>query len=84
MIIENQQDVTKAVLAELARAPNARFREIMSAFVRHLHDFARGDSRHLALQFFLPHLFLSRRAESTRRPDFCTDRESLAHDAADY
>jgi hydroxyquinol 1,2-dioxygenase len=41
MIIENQQDVTKAVLAELARAPNARFREVMSAFVRHLHDFAR-------------------------------------------
>ena len=41
MIIENQQDVTKAVLAELARAPNARLREIMSAFVRHLHDFAR-------------------------------------------
>ena len=41
MIIENQQDVTQAVLAELARAPNARFREIMSAFVRHLHDFAR-------------------------------------------
>jgi hydroxyquinol 1,2-dioxygenase len=41
MIIENQQDVTKAVLAELARAPDARFREIMSAFVRHLHDFAR-------------------------------------------
>jgi len=41
MIIENQHDVTKAVLAELARAPDARFREIMSAFVRHLHDFAR-------------------------------------------
>src|SRR6266850_3548080 len=41
MIIETQQDVTKAVLAELARAPNARFKEIMSAFVRHLHDFAR-------------------------------------------
>src|SRR5437588_897996 len=41
MIIETEQDVTKAVLAELARAPNARFREIMSAFVRHLHDFAR-------------------------------------------
>jgi hydroxyquinol 1,2-dioxygenase len=41
MIIENQQDVTKAVLAELERAPNARFREIMGAFVRHLHDFAR-------------------------------------------
>jgi catechol 1,2-dioxygenase len=41
MIIENQKDVTKAVLAEIARAPDARFREIMSAFVRHLHDFAR-------------------------------------------
>ena len=41
MIIETEQDVTKAVLAELARAPNARFREVMGAFVRHLHDFAR-------------------------------------------
>jgi catechol 1,2-dioxygenase len=41
MIIETEQDVTKAVLAEIARAPNPRFREIMSAFVRHLHDFAR-------------------------------------------
>src|SRR6516225_3148096 len=41
MIIENQKDVTNAVLAEVARAPNARFREIMSAFVRHMHDFAR-------------------------------------------
>jgi hydroxyquinol 1,2-dioxygenase len=41
MIIEKQEDVTKAVLAEIARAPNARFREVMSAFVRHLHAFAR-------------------------------------------
>ena len=41
MIIETEKDVTKAVLAEIARAPNARFREIMTAFVRHLHDFAR-------------------------------------------
>jgi catechol 1,2-dioxygenase len=41
MIIEKQEDVTKAVLAELQRAPNARFKEIMSVFVRHLHDFAR-------------------------------------------
>ena len=41
MIINNQQDVTKAVLAEIARAPDPRFREIMSAFVRHLHEFAR-------------------------------------------
>src|SRR5215813_269046 len=41
MIIERQEQVTDAVLAELERAPNARFREIMAAFVRHLHDFAR-------------------------------------------
>jgi hydroxyquinol 1,2-dioxygenase len=41
MIIEGEKDVTKAVLSELARAPNPRFREIMSALVRHMHDFAR-------------------------------------------
>jgi catechol 1,2-dioxygenase len=41
MIIEKQEDVTTAVLAELKRAPNARFREIMSALVRHMHDFLR-------------------------------------------
>jgi catechol 1,2-dioxygenase len=41
MIIGNQRDVTKAVLSELDRATNPRFREIMAAAVRHLHDFAR-------------------------------------------
>ena len=41
MIIDKEGDVTKAVLAEIARAPNPRLREVMSAFVRHLHDFAR-------------------------------------------
>ena len=41
MIIRNQQDVTAAVLAELERAPNPRFREIMGAAVRHLHAFIR-------------------------------------------
>ena len=41
MIIENQKQVTDAVLEELKRAPNPRFREIMSGLVRHLHDFAR-------------------------------------------
>src|SRR5215467_16251149 len=30
MIIENQKDVTTAVLSELQRAPDARFKEIMS------------------------------------------------------
>jgi hydroxyquinol 1,2-dioxygenase len=41
MIIRTQEDVTPAVLAEIARAPDPRFREIMSALVRHLHGFAR-------------------------------------------
>jgi len=41
MIIENEQQVTAAVLAELARASDPRFVEIMSAAVRHLHEFAR-------------------------------------------
>jgi catechol 1,2-dioxygenase len=41
MIIRNADDVTTAVLAELGRAPDARFREIMSIAVRHLHAFAR-------------------------------------------
>ncbi|HYS48476.1 MAG TPA: dioxygenase [Xanthobacteraceae bacterium] len=41
MIIANQQQVTPAVLAAIAQTPDPRFREIMSALVRHLHDFAR-------------------------------------------
>jgi catechol 1,2-dioxygenase len=41
VIIEKQEDVTAAVLAELQRAPDARFREVVSALVRHLHAFAR-------------------------------------------
>jgi hydroxyquinol 1,2-dioxygenase len=41
MIIETEQDVTKAVLSELEGAADPRFKEVMSALVRHLHDFAR-------------------------------------------
>src|ERR1700678_1288658 len=41
MIIRTQEDVTTAVLSEIARAPDPRFRDIMSALVRHLHGFAR-------------------------------------------
>jgi catechol 1,2-dioxygenase len=50
MIIRTQQDVTAAVLAELQRADNPRFREIMTAAVRHLHDFAR-DARLTEAEF---------------------------------
>jgi catechol 1,2-dioxygenase len=41
MIIGTEQDVTTAVLAEAARTPDARLREILSAAVRHLHAFVR-------------------------------------------
>src|SRR6202167_2738622 len=41
MIIEGEKDITKAVLSEYARIKNPRLREIVSALVRHLHDFAR-------------------------------------------
>ena len=41
MIIENQEDVTKAVLAELDRATDEWFKEIMLLAVKHLHSFVR-------------------------------------------
>jgi hydroxyquinol 1,2-dioxygenase len=50
MIIGNQLDLTAAVLAEIERAPNPRFRDIMTAAVRHLHGFAR-DARLTEAEF---------------------------------
>ncbi len=41
MIIDGPNSVTKAVLSEIERAPDPRFREVMSALVRHLHAFIR-------------------------------------------
>jgi hydroxyquinol 1,2-dioxygenase len=41
MIIDGPDSVTKAVLSEIERAPDPRFREIMSSLVRHLHAFVR-------------------------------------------
>jgi catechol 1,2-dioxygenase len=41
MIVENESDLTAAVLAEIERAPDPRFREILGAAVRHLHAFVR-------------------------------------------
>jgi catechol 1,2-dioxygenase len=40
-MISNQQDVTTAVLAELERARDPRFKQIMRAAVVHLHGFIR-------------------------------------------
>jgi len=41
MIIERQEDVTQAVLAEMHRTPDARTKEILAALVTHLHAFVR-------------------------------------------
>ena len=41
MIIENQEQITEAVLSELKRIQDPRLREVLSAAVRHLHEFAR-------------------------------------------
>jgi catechol 1,2-dioxygenase len=41
MIVTDELQLTEAVLAETGRADDPRFREIVRALVRHLHDFAR-------------------------------------------
>ena len=50
MIIEREQDVTAAALAEMARTADPRLREIMVALVRHLHGFVR-DTRLTEAEF---------------------------------
>jgi catechol 1,2-dioxygenase len=40
-IIEDESAVTGAVLSAMAETENPRLREIVNAFVRHMHDFAR-------------------------------------------
>ena len=41
MIIETQDDVTRAVLGEMHRTPDARTKEILASLVVHLHAFVR-------------------------------------------
>jgi protocatechuate 3,4-dioxygenase beta subunit len=41
MIIETQDDVTRAVLGEMHRTPDARTKELLTLFVKHLHAFVR-------------------------------------------
>ena len=41
MIIENQDDLTRAVLAEVERTPDPRLRRILASAVQHLHGFVR-------------------------------------------
>jgi len=80
MIIETQKDVTAAVLSELQRAPDARFKEIMSAFVRHLHDFVREtklteEEFHAAIGYVI-----GRKAEVPPGTSVCIDlRGPMSH-----
>ena len=41
MIIDNERDLTAAVLAEAARTPDPRTREVLNAGIAHLHAFVR-------------------------------------------
>ena len=41
MTIRTQADLTRAVLAEVGRTPDARLRRILHSAVQHLHDFVR-------------------------------------------
>ncbi len=41
MIIDTQAQVTEAVLDAMGQAPDPRLREVMAAFVRHMHAFVR-------------------------------------------
>lgn len=41
MIIRNESDLTRAVLAEVQRTPDARLRELLASAVTHLHAFVR-------------------------------------------
>ena len=56
MIIDHEGDVTRAVLAEAARTPDARTREILQSGIAHLHAFVRdarlteNEFRHLCMQ----------------------------------
>jgi protocatechuate 3,4-dioxygenase beta subunit len=55
-IIENADGLTDVVLAAMAGAPDPRLREVMAAFVRHLHAFTREvkvtqDEYDLAIDF---------------------------------
>ncbi|WP_410001562.1 dioxygenase [Rhizobium leguminosarum] len=40
-VITDESSVTNVVLDAMARTPNARLREVMTSFVRHMHAFAR-------------------------------------------
>jgi catechol 1,2-dioxygenase len=64
MIIKDQRDVTPAVLSEIARIKNPRLKEIASAAVRHLHEFAR-EVRLTEEEFHQACAFIARMGQKT-------------------
>ena len=64
MIIRNQEEVTTAVLAELERASDPRFKEIMTAAVKHLHGFVR-DARLTEAEFHQACAFIAKLGQLT-------------------
>jgi catechol 1,2-dioxygenase len=63
-IIEDESLVTSVVLSAMAETENPRLREIMDAFVRHMHDFAR-EVRLTEEEFELGVDFLNRIGQAT-------------------
>jgi catechol 1,2-dioxygenase len=63
-IIEDESSVTSVVLSAMAETENPRLREIMDAFVRHMHDFAR-EVRLTEEEFELGVDFLNRIGQAT-------------------
>jgi len=63
-IIEDEGSITSAVLAAMGDTPSPRLREIMAAFVRHMHAFAR-EVRLTEEEFELGVDFLNRIGQAT-------------------
>jgi catechol 1,2-dioxygenase len=63
-IIADQGMVTDVVLDAMKRAPNARLREVMASFVRHMHAFAR-ETKLTEEEFELGIDFLNRIGQAT-------------------
>ena len=67
MIIQTQADVTPKVLAELQRADNPRFLQVIESLVTHLHAFAR-DVRLTEEEFHLACAYQRDRQGHDREP----------------
>ena len=80
MIIEKQEDVTRKVLEEMHRTPDARTKEILAALVTHLHAFVR--------EFALPRPSSRRRSAtstpSVRRPRRATTRRCCSRERSGF